>query len=153
MISVMKYIVIIFSFIISFTFASVFAANVTLRERDKIDFATIIVDPAGDLIVITPSGNISASNMSFFSGSPSAARFSAQGDKNTVASISFSSGDTLTGSGAAIPLGNFTHDAGTTPAFSSNKKLEFNVGASLTVNPSQAEGAYTGVYTVTVDYQ
>ncbi len=126
---------------------------ISIRERTEMNFAVITVMLSGDVVTITPSGAISSTNGSFFMGTPDAASFSAQGDKNAAASISFSSGDTLTGPGAPMPLGSFTHDAGVTPTFTSSKKLDFNVGASLTINPSQIGGSYSGQYTVTVDYQ
>lgn len=121
-------------------------------EDTAMDFATIIIDITGDTITLTPAGSISANNLSFFSGSPSAAQFSVTGDASTAATISFSSGDTLSGPGASMALGTFTHDAGGSPAFDGSGDLSFNVGASLTINASQASGSYSGVYTVTVDY-
>ena len=59
----------------------------------------------------------------------------------------------MTGPGTAMALGNFTHDAGGSPAFDGSGDLSFNVGADLTVNASQAAGEYSGSYSVTVDYQ
>lgn len=132
---------------------TVYAAPVNLRDRKEMDFATVFVMPSGDNITLSPSSVISSANGSIFSGTPESASFSAQGDKNAAASISFSVGDVLTGPGAAMPLGNFTHNAGVTPAFTSNKKLDFKVGATLTINPNQASGTYSGIFTVTVDYQ
>jgi len=54
--------------------------------------------------------------------------------------------------GITMGLGNFTHDAGGSPAFTAGGTLALNVGADLTVNASQTAGAYTGTYTLTVDY-
>ena len=122
------------------------------REKTSMDFATIIIDTTGDTITLTPSGSISAANASMFTGTASASEFSMSGDKNTAVSISFSSGDVLTGPGSNMPLGSFTHDAGPTPSLDNKGKLVFNVGANLTINASQADGAYSGTYMVTVDY-
>ena len=147
----MKNLAILSFVLLSFTVIELSAAPVSLRERSEMDFATIFILPGGDTVVLTPAAGISSSNGSIFTGSPQAARFSAQGDKNAAASISFSTGDVLTGPGTSMPIGNFTHDAGPTPAFTSNKKLDFNVGATLTINPNQVSGSYSGVFTVTVD--
>lgn len=132
---------------------SISAASVnSLTEEASMSFATIIGDPFGDNITLTPSGSISGQNGSIFTGSPVSAEFSVKGDNNTAVSISFSTGDTLTGSGDNMPLSNFTHDAGTSPAFNGAGNLFFNVGATLTINAGQAGGSYSGLYTVTVDY-
>lgn len=123
-----------------------------LTEDAPMGFGTIVIDPAGDVITLTAGGSISAQNMSICSGMSSAAQFSADGDASTAVSISFSSGDSLTGAGTAMPIGGFTHNAGVTPSFNGAGHISFNVGANLTINASQLNGSYSGVYTVYVDY-
>mgnify|MGYP001169127445 FL=1 len=125
---------------------------ISISEDTAMDFATILADAAGDTITLTPVGGISAANTSTFSGSPAAGAFSATGDASTAVTISFSSGDVLSGPGTDMALGTFAHDAGGSPAFNGSGNLTFNVGAALTVNASQTAGAYSGTYTVTVDY-
>ena len=123
-----------------------------LREEATMNFATIIANPFGDNITLTPSGSISGQNSSIFTGTPQPAEFSVQGDSNASASISFGTGDTLSGPGSSMSLINFTHDAGASPAFNNTGDLFFNVGATLTINAGQFGGSYSGFYTVTVDY-
>lgn len=125
---------------------------VTISERREMEFALIIPDSLGDVITLTPSENISGQSTSLFSGRVQAAEFIARGEKNSAITISFSSGDFLSGSGANMPLGNFTHDAGFTPTLAGNGRLIFSVGADLTINAGQTSGVYSGTYTVTVDY-
>ena len=125
---------------------------ISVSETTAMDFATIVADATGDTITLTPVGGISAANTSTFSGSPAAGAFSATGDASTAVTISFSSGDVLSGPGTDMALGTFAHDAGGSPAFNGSGNLTFNVGAALTVNASQTAGAYSGTYTVTVDY-
>ena len=115
-------------------------------------FGIIIPDSAGDVVTLSPSGGLSSQNMTIFSGSPQSGFFTVKGDKNTAFVISFSSGDVLSGPGTDMALGTFAHDAGGSPAFDGSGNLTFNVGAALTVNASQTAGAYSGTYTVTVDY-
>ena len=132
---------------------STFAAPVnSLIQETSMSFATIIGDPFGDNITLTPSGSISGQNGSIFTGAPIPAEFSVKGDNNTAVSISFSTGDTLTGSGDSMALSGFTHDAGASPAFNGAGNLFFNVGATLAINAGQAGGSYSGLYTITVDY-
>ena len=125
---------------------------IVISEDVSLDFATIINDPAGDTITLTTAGAISGTGSSTFSGTPLAADFSLTGTPSAAVNISFSTGDTLTGPGTAMALNNFQHSAGGSPAFDGSGDLSFNVGADLVVNASQTGGAYTGTYTLTVDY-
>lgn len=125
---------------------------IVLTEDTAMDFATILADPAGDTVTLDTSDGVTSTGASTFSGTPASGVFSATGTPNAAVTISFSSGDTLTGPGAAMALGTFTTDAGGTPAFDASGDLSFNVGANLGVNASQVGGDYTGTYTLTVDY-
>lgn len=128
-------------------------AAIALTEDTAMDFATIVADAAGDTVTLATDDSISATGASTFSGTAAAGAFSATGTPSAAVTISFSSGDTLTGPGTAMALGNFVHDAGATPAFDGTGNLALNVGADLTVNAAQTAGAYAGTYTLTVDYQ
>lgn len=132
--------------------SAIIQAAITLSEDTAMDFATITADPAGDTVSLTTAAAISSTGTSTFSGTPAAGAFSGTGTASTAVTISFSSGDVLTGPGTDMALGNFSHDAGGSPAFDGTGNLSFNVGADLTVNATQAAGTYNGTYTVTVDY-
>ena len=145
---------------------SAFAANQTgnasatistliaVTEDTQMAFGNVSVDSAGGTVTLTSAGGISADNANYvFSGTPAGAAFSATGDASAPVTISFSTGDTLTGPGTAMALQNFTNDAGGSPAFDGTGNLAFNVGADLVVNASQTAGSYSGTYTITVDYQ
>ena len=126
---------------------------IQITEDTAMDFATITADPSGDTVTLSTAGGVSSTGASTFSGTAAAGAFSVTGTPSAAVSISFSSGDTLTGPGAAMSLGNFAHDAGGSPAFDGSGALALNVGADLGVNAGQVGGAYSGTYTLTVDYQ
>lgn len=126
---------------------------IQITEDTAMDFATIVADSAGDTVTLTAAGAVSSTGSSTFTGTPAAGSFSVTGTPSSAVTISFSSGDTLTGPGTAMPLGSFTTDAGGTPSFDGSGDLSFDVGADLTVGASQTAGAYSGTYTLTVDYQ
>jgi len=132
---------------------AILRAAISLVENTQLDFDTIDADVAGDTITITPAGTVTATGSSVASGSPAAGAWSATGDASAAVTVSFSVGDTLTGPGTAMPLNNFAHDAGGTPAFDGGGALAFAVGADLTVGAAQTAGTYSGSYDVTVDYQ
>ena len=136
----------------SATSAANIQGAIAISETTGLDFATVIADSSGDVVTLTTGGGISSTGSSTFSGSPTNALFAVTGDASTAVTISFSSSDTLTGPGTAMGLGNFQHDAGGSPAFTAGGTLALNVGADLTVNASQTAGAYSGTYTLTIDY-
>ena len=131
---------------------AIIVAAITLTESTQLDYGAITADPAGDTVTITSAGVVSSTGSSTFSGSPAGGVWAATGAASTAVTISFSTGDTLTGPGTAMPLGTFTHDAGGSPAFDGSGDLAFNVGANLTVGATQTAGTYSGAYSVTVDY-
>jgi hypothetical protein len=124
---------------------------ISITEDTAMDFGTIAVDTSGGTVTIDSAGSVSGPAGYTFSGSPAAGTFTASGDASTAVTISFTAGS-LTGPGTAMTLNNFTHDAGGSPATDGTGDLTFNVGADLAVNASQASGAYSGTYTVTVNY-
>ncbi|MGH1403685.1 MAG: DUF4402 domain-containing protein [Alphaproteobacteria bacterium] len=127
--------------------------SLTLVQDTAMDFATIIADSTGDTITLDTADSVSATGASTFTGTAASGEFSATGTPSAAVTISFSTGNTLAGPGAAMGLGSFTNSAGGSPAFDGSGDLNFTVGADLTVNAGQAGGTYTGTYTLTVDYQ
>lgn len=124
---------------------------ISIVENTQMDFGTVAVDGSGGTVTIATTGAVSGPAGYTFSGSPAAGAFTASGDATTAVTISFTAGS-LTGPGTAMNLNNFAHDAGGTPTTDGTGDLTFNVGGDLVVNATQASGAYSGTYTVTVNY-
>jgi hypothetical protein len=124
---------------------------ISITEDTAMDFGIVAVDGSGGTVTISSAGAVSGPAGYTFSGSPAAGTFTASGDASTAVTISFTAGS-LTGPGTAMTLNNFTHDAGGTPTTDGTGDLTFNVGGDLVVNAAQASGAYSGTYTVTVNY-
>ncbi len=124
---------------------------ISITEDTAMDFGTVAVDGSGGTVTISTAGAVTGPAGYTFSGSPAAGTFTASGDTSTAVTISFTAGS-LTGPGTAMTLNNFTHDAGGTPTTDGAGDLTFNVGGDLVVNAAQASGAYSGTYTVTVNY-
>ncbi|MHA1539707.1 MAG: DUF4402 domain-containing protein [Alphaproteobacteria bacterium] len=61
--------------------------------------------------------------------------------------IMFSSGNTLTGPGASIPMHSINHNAGVTPVLNDVGRRVVKIGTAIDVGASQAMGLYTGTYT------
>ncbi len=124
---------------------------VSVIENTTMNFGNTAVDASGGTVTMTSSGAVSGPAGYSFSGSPTAGAFTVTADASTAVTISFTDG-TLTGPGTAMALNNFTHNAGGTPTTDGSGSLVFNVGGDMVVNATQASGAYSGTYTVTVNY-
>lgn len=135
------------------TAQAVIQTAIAVTQSTILDFATILPDAAGDNVTLTSLSAISSSsgNSAFF-GTPTAGSFSVNGDANSVVTLQFSTGNTLTGAGDAIPLNNFTTPT-LTPTTDGSGNVAFDVGATIAINANQTPGLYTGNYTVTVAYQ
>jgi hypothetical protein len=124
---------------------------ISIVEDATMDFGIIAVDGSGGTVTISAAAAVSGPGGYSFSGSPAAGTFTASGDVSTAVTIGFTAGS-LTGPGAAMTLNNLVHDAGGSPTTDGSGDLTFNVGADLIVNAAQVSGAYSGTYTVTVNY-
>ena len=128
--------------------------TLTVNEETPMSFGIIATNAQRDTVTLSPAGILTSGVEPYqFSGSSSPATFTASGIEGTPVTISFSTGDRLTGPGRAMRLNNFQHDAGTTPLLDNTGSLTFNVGADLRVRRNQASGLYSGSYTITVNYQ
>lgn len=123
-----------------------------VQEAQNMNFATINVDPSGDLVTLNTNGRVSSRGASTFTGSAQAGIFEVYGTPNSILSVTFSSGNVLTGPGDDMPLDNFKTNR-RFYSLDSRGNMTFKVGADLTVNSNQVGGQYSGTYSVTVNYQ
>lgn len=124
--------------------------QISVTPGTAMAFGSIAPAAAGGAVVLQPNGTIPAVAGFAFGGSPSGGTFTVSGASGQPVNITFSSGDSLTGPGAAMPLGSYTTSGA--PATFGASAFTLNVGATLTVNANQTAGSYTGTYTVSVDY-
>lgn len=123
---------------------------ISLTEDSPMTFAAVAPPPTGGTIVLSPAGTIGPAAGFVFRGTAAAGVFSAHGFPHHPMSVSFSTGNLVTGPGPAMRLGAFTDNAPAT--FDGAASLNFAVGASLVVNPHQTPGRYSGTYAVTVNF-
>lgn len=123
---------------------------ILVTEAVPMSFAAVAPPPSGGPIVLTTAGTIRSTGGFVFRGTPAPGAFNARGLPHHPASVSFSSGNLVTGPGAAMRLRPFTSNAA--PTFDGTANLNFAVGATLVVNPNQAPGQYNGTYAVTVNF-
>jgi len=131
------------------TAKAVILQAISLTENTNLNFGNILPPAGAANVVLTPANVISGPGFTFLGGN-AAGNWTALGTAGQPAVITFSSGDTLTGPGTAMALDTYTTDAAAT--FGAGNTLTFNVGATLHVGSPQTAGAYSGIYTITVNY-
>jgi hypothetical protein len=114
---------------------------------------------SGGTVTISPAGARSATGAVVLSstGAGSAASFILSGTPNkafTIVTLPANGTVVLTGPGGSMAVNNFISSpaAATGGAFGATGAATLLVGATLTVGPSQAPGAYAGTFSVTVNY-
>jgi len=88
-----------------------------------------------------------------FGGIHNPAAFTVKGDKNTTFTVTLPGSIVLSSGSSTMTLNNFTSNPSGFGVFGNNGQTTLTVGATLQVGAGQAAGIYTGVFTITVDYQ
>lgn len=125
-------------------------------KRADLDFGTIIVTAAGTAVLDPLSGSLTTTGAVAKSGTAAhPALFTSTGSKNAIVHIRLPQNPitvTRVGGTETMTVGNWTLDGPTNRRIPLNTTFDFAVGATLTVGANQAEGAYTGTFTITVQY-
>jgi hypothetical protein len=115
-----------------------------------LNFGTLTSGTGGGTVVVSRAGSGTATgDVTLMPGSvESADSFSVEGDPSRRFSISTGAGSVTSGSDSMA----FTTDARANHTLDASGAATFTVGGELTVGADQAEGSYSGLYTVTVTY-
>jgi hypothetical protein len=125
---------------------------ISISNTGSLNFGKAAPTGTAGTVTITAAGARSAVNVDLFGGGTvGAAGFSVTGYNSQTYAITLPSSATLTSGGNTMTVDTFTHDAGGSPTLAAGSD-SFNVGATLHVGASQAAGAYTANFTVTVSY-
>jgi hypothetical protein len=115
------------------------------------------VAASGGTVVVSPAGVRSSSGgvLLLAGGIVSSAAFSltesGDGDPLKWTTITLPASATLTSGGASMTLTDFTSNPNGT--FNASPLKELTVGATLNVGPNQPAGAYSGTFSVSVNYE
>ena len=74
------------------------------------------------------------------------------GAPNLAVAISITGNDTVSPSGQSLQLAAFTHDGGRAPTLNGNGQLRLAIATTVKKGAAQPQGAYSGSYTVIVNY-
>lgn len=116
-----------------------------------LEFGTI--GNAANTVTVSPAGVRSATDATQLAGgTPTAADFTVAGTASATYTISIPA-TTISNGVTTLTVNNFTTDAGATPTLDGTGADAFNVGGDLIVTAgADTSAAYTGTFTVTVNY-
>ncbi len=124
--------------------------TVTKDAGTDLDFGTIVTTGTAETVTVGTDGVRAACVSVVCSGASDAADFSVTGSASEAVTLTVPGSVTLTGPGGAIMNANLNSSALT--ALDASGNGAFSVGGALDVAATQADGAYVGTFTVTVDY-
>jgi hypothetical protein len=129
----------------------------TISGISSLSFGSFLAGSGGTL-VISPAGTRSQTGgvLVIGQGAGAAARFNVVGTANASYSISLPDNNTVTlsdGNGHAMTVNSFVSNPPRTGSLSGGGNQSICVGATLIVGPNQTPGAYSGAFSVIVNYQ
>jgi hypothetical protein len=132
------------------------ASPIAMTAVKDLDFTTLTVTSAGTATVRADTEALSTSGgVQRVIGTPSAAHFEIAAARFAVLLVRPPSSTlTLTrvGGTETMTVSNWTTNSGLFRIVPANGVLDIAVGGQLNVNANQAEGVYTGQFTILVDY-
>ncbi len=111
------------------------------------------MNPGGDTLTLTASGNLSSSSGSDLQGGHARGVFRFEGTENDPVFYSFSTGDTLSGNGEVLDLENYTTNLPNPFIIPGSGVQNMNVGAQLVIPPGLSGGSFSGSFMLTIDNQ
>lgn len=123
--------------------------QITVTRNADLDYATIVTGAAASTVVVATDGTRTCGLGLVCTGTATAADFSVVGTLGRVATVSVPATVLLT-SGANSMTSTLVPSAALMTLAAVNN---FQVGGTLAVGANQPDGAYAGVFTVTVNYQ
>lgn len=128
----------------------------TLIKIDDMDFATLSVTTGGTATIDPISGQMTVSGgLLHLAGTPSPARYSGAGSRQTVVNIRIPKQPVLirrVGGTETLSVSNFTLDGQDKRNLAQQPSFSFAVGARITVPAGTVDGIYSGEFDVTVQY-
>lgn len=128
--------------------------QITVTNTSDLDFGTIVAGTSASTVAVSTGGARTCGSGLTCTGTVSSANFNVSGTNNTVVTITGDNTVSLANGTGGTMSASLTRSASTlTLASSGPVGGSFQVGGTLSLAANQADGAYTGTFNVTVDYQ
>jgi len=130
--------------------------SLSVLKKADLDFGKLLAGGAGTAVINPVSGALTTTGALTPVGSGAhRALFTATGSRNSVVLIRLPKNPvTLTrvGGTETMTVSNWTLDGSTNRRFPLGSAFDFGVGGTLNVAAGQADGTYSGTFTITVQY-
>lgn len=127
--------------------------QVTITKTADLDFGTIAIGTSGGIVTVGNTDNRTCGAGLVCSATPSSAKFTIAGAASQLVGITSDASVTLNRTGGGASMTAALTSSLATQTLSGAGAGSFAVGGVLTVAGTQAAGAYTGTFNVTVNYQ
>lgn len=130
---------------------------ISLTKTADMNFADVVTGATSGTVVLTasasPTRSVTGGTLLGNSAGISSATFTVAGDPSATYSITLpASAITLTAGANTMTVDTFTSSPSATGTLSAGGSQTLYTGATLNVGATQANGAYTGTFSVTVAY-
>lgn len=128
-------------------------AALSVTEVEELNFGSVATSPVAGTVTVATDGNRNCGGgVTCIGGTPQAAEVLIQGTAGQGIDITLPASTLVSNGGENMTVDNFTATTlSTTLDGSGNATI--SIGGVLNVSPSQDTGSYTGVMTVTANYQ
>lgn len=126
--------------------------QITVTKNADLDYAVIVTGATASTVQVSTAGVRTCGSGLTCTGTAAAADFTVAGTTGKVATISVPASVSLT-SGANSMSSTLVGSASTLTISATAANNKFQVGGTLSVGANQADGVYSGNFTVTVNYQ
>lgn len=127
--------------------------QITVTNTADLDFGTIVAGTSAAAVAVSTGGARTCAAALTCTGTVTAASFDVSGTNNAVVTVTGDNSVSLTNGTGGTMSASLTRSATTLTLTNSAVGGTFQVGGSLALAANQADGAYTGTFNVTVDYQ
>ena len=128
---------------------------IAIAKTIDLNFGSIVTDTVARTAAVSTAGAITCTGALICVGTTAAASFDVTGGDNLTYSIDINGGEadaTLTGPGTNMTVDTWTSNPTPTGTLSAGGAETLLVGGTLNVGANQADGDYTGTFTVDVLY-
>ena len=125
----------------------------TVTKTADLVFGNVAPTSTAGTVTMSAAGARSGTNVALSAlAGGNAASLNIAGNANSTFAITLPSSTSLTGPGASMTVNTFTSTPSGTGTLNGSGTATVTVGAKLAVGANQVAGAYTGMFSITVDY-
>ncbi len=127
--------------------------QITVTNTSDLDFGTIVAGAAASTVAVSTGAVRTCGTGLTCTGTVTAANFNVSGTNNAVVTVTGDNSVALANGSGGTMSASLTRSATTLTLTNSAIGGSFQVGGTLSLAANQADGAYTGTFNVSVDYQ